>query len=417
MPGVSRVAGPIEREWRAIRKTDGVIRQCSGWLATVDSRRIAPCQERCVFMKTTGNRVLTVMMSACIAAGLSACSSSGDDSPADPPNPITANEDTPTVPANDAAGVPPGAPGDGAGTADADASGTPTTGVGSTGMEPPDAPPSDVVDAGIDEDVVPPTAGGGADPVSGEVLRLGTIVIDQGDAGDPESGSFSAGFVGIASPLPAGTAVEALGPAIDTCSVSEIDAGDFGGFGDRMDLPGMLGDIEFLDAGETITLSSPAGTWLTVLKRETFGFPFYGIDEDVPFPAPVPDGLTVDIPGADFPAFANVSVVDVAPLTGVVTAGTDVTADTVYRWDAGADPRTRIEISASSSTFLTLGSGGSIVSLDCLVADDGEFSLSAATRAELGTDFSGDAALTRLGITVVQDGDAILMVSNSGPSN
>jgi len=199
--------------------------------------------------------------------------------------------------------------------------------------------------------------------------------------------------------------------------VSEIDAGDFGGFGDRMDLPGMLGDIEFLDAGETITLSSPAGTWLTVLKRETFGFPVYGIDEDVPFPAPVPDGLTVDIPGADFPAFANVSVVDVAPLTGVVTAGTDVTADTVYRWDAGADPRTRIEISASSSTFLTLGSGGSIVSLDCLVADDGEFSLSAATRAELGTDFSGDASLTRLGITVVQDGDAILMVSNSGPSN
>lgn len=371
-------------------------------------------------MSTPSDPALRLPLVALFVASsvLGACSSSsgGGDDPVDdaPGGPIT-------TPDGGGGTVIDGGPADPDGGSD----GMPTDGTEGGSSEMPGGE-SEPVDGGGTTTVI---TNGVFGSISGRTTRFGTVQIDQPSNGD--EGSASAGFFRTTLPLPVDQAIASFVPPLDTCTVTRIESGDVG-LPDAGD-PDFDFDFESLSAGETITFTSPAGTWLTLPRQEAFGFVAYGSEDGLP--QPVPSGLTLDIPGDAFPAFANVRVPDVVPLRGAMPVDA-VTPDTTFRWESGGgDPSVyvRIDVVSGGLGFLPGGlppevldslpedfpglGDGSLTTLDCVVRDDGEFALPSATRAELGADFSGSATFTRLGTTAVQRGDTLLLVFNESSVN
>lgn len=251
--------------------------------------------------------------------------------------------------------------------------------------------------------------------VSGDVADFGYVTIEQpGDSDDPfaAEGGIDGFFLRFPGTIPALDAIEGFQPALDTC---EVDTFTFSDIPDDFDF-----DFEFqaLSAGEQLVFTGPGGTYVELpreqLQFEGTLFIAYQLDGES-LPGPVPSGLTLDIPGDDFPAFSAVDVPDVEPLTGVTpefsfTSPTSITADTVFGWDAGSNPDAYISISASSTNFG--GDGISVTNVDCLAVDDGEFAFPAATRAELGDFSTTSADVARTGVTILRRGNALLVVSN-----
>ncbi len=54
--------------------------------------------------------------------------------------------------------------------------------------------------------------------------------------------------------------------------------------------------------------------------------------------------------------------------------------------------------------------GTTFTNVDCAVTDDGSFSFPAATKAELGSSFSGNGSISRFVSTFQQQGNATLVV-------
>lgn len=251
-----------------------------------------------------------------------------------------------------------------------------------------------------DPAVSPPGEGSGpmGMGVSGQVTNVGVVLISQ-EPDDPEDGTVIGTFFRTNLPLPAGQIASQFVPPLDTCQISRSDDTD-------TVVPGMGApdfDFTLLNAGDVLVLSSPAGTWLTLPRSEQFGFIIY-MPENEGLPLPVPSNLVLDVPGADFPAFSNVAVPDVTPLTGVVTDGSST-----FRWNAGAgDPSVFVTIDVIDFT-----GGANFTSVNCFARDDGEFTLPADIQAELGADFSGFPELDRVGANLVQQGNSLLFVSST----
>ena len=99
-----------------------------------------------------------------------------------------------------------------------------------------------------------------------------------------------------------------------------------------------------LDAGEVIVLSSDAGTYANmtpqpILSATNIGTLYMAENFSNPV-GPAPDGLIVDIPGSTaingFPAFANVSLPDVAPIEFSVDLESGIISWTNSRATPGA---------------------------------------------------------------------------------
>ncbi len=153
-----------------------------------------------------------------------------------------------------------------------------------------------------------------------------------------------------------------------------------------------------MDAGEVITVSSPAGTFATLELISAFGFTFY--DTETEITAPLPSGLTVDIPGGQFPAFANVSIPDVSPLTGASPGiNQAITAGTTFSWDAGNNPEALVLIDADD--------------VSCVVTDDGSFTMPASIQAQLPGNFGAFGYdISRIAVRFLQSGTAVLVVTS-----
>ena len=93
---------------------------------------------------------------------------------------------------------------------------------------------------------------------------------------------------------------------INTCTVSNDD-GD-----NAIDIPEPDVDVEstFLDAGNSISISSNGSDYLTLMKAEVAGsgFIFYSTGA---IKGALKPGLKVTVPGAGFPAFSDIAVADV----------------------------------------------------------------------------------------------------------
>ncbi len=189
---------------------------------------------------------------------------------------------------------------------------------------------------------------------------------------------------------------------------------------DLFDFPTTGGDdfnfgapFEFISAGEVITFTSPAGTYIE-LNRTTFG-DIVGYSTDTELPRPAPSGLLVDIPGDDYPAFSNVSIPDVAALQ--LTAPADsapVTPNTQFTWTAATGSDSAVDISTSFTDIANMEN----VSVNCTVVDDGSFSFDSATQAAMGSSFSGLGLFaSRVAYSFRQTGTTVLVVSHTIDNN
>lgn len=164
-----------------------------------------------------------------------------------------------------------------------------------------------------------------------------------------------------------------------------------------------------ISAGENVIVSSSAGTYATLNREIDDSGPIY--KTNVQLIGSAPTGLTVDIPGDQFPAFSDIRIIDVPALqvTNPIT-GQNVTADTEFRWIPNNTGRSVFEINTSGPT----GVNDEVIEVSCGVVDDGSFSFPESIRAEIGENYNDNwTSFLRIVYNVVQRDDAIVFTANS----
>ncbi len=163
-----------------------------------------------------------------------------------------------------------------------------------------------------------------------------------------------------------------------------------------------------ISAGEVLTLTSPAGTFSELVREISGDSVFYSVPQGF-ISGGLPSSITLDIPGDEFPAFANIAIPVVQALNiNSPVAGQTVNTGTAFSWLAGNNPNAYIEITATGAT------NGVNTTVSCTVQDDGSFTFSAATANELGANFSAQFfSMTREAQASSVNGNALLVVSSS----
>ena len=285
----------------------------------------------------------------------------------------------------------------------------------------------------------------------GEIVRDSLDIEVDGSRDEDAASSFDsyinpeAGFLRFDSPLTAEQLDELYvypNTSGDLCVFGEFD------YSDEYDTEtDFFANLQYVDAGEVITVSNRNGSWFELLRFDEH--PYYWWLEDIVFYGPELDSenpmlirdldlpATLDIPGAEFPAFEDVPFPYASPLEGVTVVGIDEdgpTPDTVLRWTASDDPAARILIDVSyveAIDYDSLGGpdpSGESVAIDefdtqypreayvsCLTEDDGEFRFPDRTYAALASyrqiDGEHDIGMTRGVQHYETRGDALLRVS------
>ncbi|MFK7855447.1 MAG: hypothetical protein AB8B79_15095 [Granulosicoccus sp.] len=212
--------------------------------------------------------------------------------------------------------------------------------------------------------------------------------------------NYEANFLEMVDVQAASVFENGVPPAIDSCNMRVTDT-----------IPSDVGLIGFPDAqfnlvsaGESFTLTGDSGTYATIVRSES--------RFDIA-PHPIPEPLTLDIPGDVFPAVADLAVPNVVAIEGLSPSGNSSTVDrnTVFTWTPSGIAGNSVYI----STF-DFPATGRVVDLLCRMADDGEFQLPddivTALTDTVGTDFTltGVSQLTRAFNVVVQ-GDTLVVVT------
>ncbi|MFK7992787.1 MAG: hypothetical protein AB8B87_01535 [Granulosicoccus sp.] len=253
-----------------------------------------------------------------------------------------------------------------------------------------------------------PTAGdnGTSGNVTGNVLQFGFFDIE--DSSFADDVDISAGFFQFENALPAAQLTQILlTPEQERCIVSESDITDFDI--DDLDIFPEI-PFEYISAGDTIALSSVAGTYGELIETSLFGFTTYASESDLPFPVPSP--LRIDITGAAFPAFSQVEIAAAPLLTGLNPGfGNPISAGTTVTWDTTNVDSANIALDASSQPI-----NGVIVDIECIIDDDGSFTIPANTVAELdgllGSNWTINLVnIERTNQVVRQSGNALLVVT------
>ncbi len=164
-----------------------------------------------------------------------------------------------------------------------------------------------------------------------------------------------------------------------------------------------------ISAGQNIIVSSGAGTYATLDRQDDASGPFYKTDAVLIDQAP--NGLTVDVPGDEFPAFSEVGLTDVVPLQFTApVADQSITSTTEFSWVGNNVERSVVEIYMGATNTST----NEITEIGCTLVDDGSFSFTPEMQDEIGADFIADwSSYLRIGYNVVQSGDALLFTANS----
>lgn len=249
--------------------------------------------------------------------------------------------------------------------------------------------------------------GSGSNQVSGSrtALQTGRLTISQASAEANFSGSVDARFIQYNQPV---TAI--FSRTLDTCSVVVVDLNSLEEAGEEVLEESEL-TSESISAGESLVVSSPAGTLLTLQvdpEDETLRYLPLG---ELTLPSPLPSALTLDIPGDVFPMFANLAIPDVQPMTGFASSsGETITTNSVFTWDPGNNPEAFVHISFATTDEVAMLE----TNVFCDVVDDGEFGFPLETQAELGVDFAATVFVggSRRGENTVRSGDAVLTIRN-----
>ena len=262
-------------------------------------------------------------------------------------------------------------------------------------------------DAPSDEvDPAPGDAGGEAVQI-GDIVRYGSATLSD------DAGLFSevvAGFFSLSEGVSADAFQSVLTPGTTDCRVESDDAIGFEDISMGF-IPSPRGvTLEPIDAGDVLVLTNGNTAWASLQARQAGGFLFYDLDTTLTPPSgAVPEDLTLDIPGGEFPAFEAAAVPNVLPLSGFSYVGNaNITRDTRFTWDASGDSNAKVRLLATTAGGFFLEDG---VSVSCVVPDTGEFSFPSDTRAALGAGFEGGApVVSRIASASVQQDDALLII-------
>lgn len=177
-------------------------------------------------------------------------------------------------------------------------------------------------------------------------------------------------------------------------------------------IPQIVGvDKQAVSAGDSIVLSSAAGTYATLQERPAGGFLFYDLQDGVQLTErEIPSELTVAVSGsAEIPAFSGVSVPNVTALTGAaIDTGASVSINTIFSWESSttANALVRIQTSTAGGFFLEDG-----VSVTCVVPDTGSFMFPTGIQAILGSSFLGNGpVMSRIVVNPVQADTTVLFI-------
>jgi len=268
---------------------------------------------------------------------------------------------------------------------------------------------------GSDNSAFPPDDAVVNQPVFSEATAPEGTITHYGAVTVGDDAGMIADMVGGFFRLERGTSAEFLLSQFDgttgRCQVQSDDVIDFeeisAGF--IPTVPGV--NKTSVSAGESVVLTSPGGTYATLAEQPGAGFLLYDLPNMQMFMAgPVPDGLSVDVPGSgEFPAFSQVQVPEVTTLTGVDIGDAEgISASTRFSWDAADDPSGMIRIFATTAGGFFLEDG---VTVTCTVPDTGSFTFPSTTQVELGSDFKGGAPLiSRIVVNPVVSENSLLYV-------
>jgi hypothetical protein len=235
--------------------------------------------------------------------------------------------------------------------------------------------------------------------------QLGAMIVLEGHIKGAPQGTpaVSYAFANFqALPKSAELPVNPLASVFDTCFVSETvqpslrQSLTLPGVPDVAELPfvptlPLIEGLEPVDAGAVLTLQLATSTY-TTLPRQSNAY------TSQPLAGQVPGGLTVTIPGGEFPAFEKVALPENTP-TFSLQSPSDTTmlrADTEFTWSTEAD------------TFVLLfgSSDDGKVRFTCYAKDDGSFTfpgdtvmaastftgkLEGAARLRYATEFKDDS--------------------------
>lgn len=242
---------------------------------------------------------------------------------------------------------------------------------------------------------------------------------------DAAESSIVATFGRYVTPVTLSDAIETFRRPIDTCVISEENAGN-----NRVDNFLAAPAFTAISAGSALSYNAANGLFFQASSFDG-GQPeiFYPVFPSPDFPLPA--GITVSIPGADFPA-TEAALPDVAPLTGFLPVSnrgnTVITADTQFTWQAGSDSNARIlirsDISGFGSRLPPAGFDCDFIDDDgicqlspldffCDVQDDGFFEFAEEFKAALGPAYVNEGefmAVRRSVNTVVQDSTLLQLV-------
>lgn len=142
-----------------------------------------------------------------------------------------------------------------------------------------------------------------------------------------------------------------------------------------------------MDGGEVVTVSSGAGSYTDLLKNTAGDSIFYRDNAAGQAPFPIPLGLLLNSPGADFPSIADAPFHDIVPLDLLGAPEFDEIDSATFTWVPTVEIYDWLLI-----TIAGTGSAGQLPAVLCTVADDGNFEIPA--WAMQGID-SSDVGITR----------------------
>jgi len=258
--------------------------------------------------------------------------------------------------------------------------------------DPDPSDPSDPSDPAEPSDPAQPTSG---------LTQIGFFELSESQLSKEISAT--AGFMQYDTALPTNLPDNPLVATVDTCEVFKS--------GDEHPLIPIPDDIDInfstISAGDSLSLNSSAGVYATLEKQNAFGFTIYNAEELSDIPA----GLTLTIPGDEFPAFSNISIPDISGFSMTSPSSTaTITPTTSFTWQSGSVADAVVELEFLAIDLSTLDA----IIVTCSAKDDGAFSIPAATQAEMGADFSATGyTASRIVYSIQRKANAMLIVSSS----
>lgn len=171
----------------------------------------------------------------------------------------------------------------------------------------------------------------------------------------------------------------------DNCTVELL------GIDDALLEDSLLNDYNSISAGEILTLSSPAGSFAELTRAELQnGIGYISLSE---IPYPIPQTLTIDVPGDDFGASSITIEKPSVPINVSLSYGDIVSAETNLTWNASGENDTLLYAYFEDESNPDLY-------VECLLIDDGEFRIPASIFTDAETLVSGgDTTLTFDGLS------------------